>query len=306
MTYFLLIIGFVFLIKGADYFVEGSSSLAKLLHVPPVIIGLTIVAMGTSAPETAVSITAGLKGNNALALANIVGSNIFNLLIVVGVCAAITPFKADLSIVKRDYPLSFLTSICLLFFVRDGWLSQLEGFLFLLLFVSYISYMIFTSLKQREESSPKETALSPTKSLLYIAFGLIGVIVGGNMVVESASKVALSFGLSQNLIGLTIVAIGTSLPELVTSVTAARKGESGLALGNVVGSNLFNILFILGASVGLNPIKVPSESIIDILLLSVVTLLIYAFIRKEALLTKTKGYISIGLYVAYTAYIILR
>jgi|SRR5699024_7049002 len=308
MTYFLLIVGFVLLIKGADWFVEGSSSVAKLLNVPPVIIGLTIVAMGTSAPEAAVSITAGLQGSNEIALSNIVGSNIFNLLVVVGVCAAIKPFLADRDILRRDYPLTIIISAVLWFFARDGQLSRFEGAVFLLGFVSYIGYMIWASLKNRTVSSETIETLSPGKSVLYIAVGLAGVILGGNFVVDGASAIAANLGLSQNLIGLTIVAIGTSLPELVTSIVAAQKGESGLALGNVVGSNIFNVLFILGASVVLTPIPVPFESIIDMIILLVITIVMYAFVRfsKDYKVTRLQGWFSILLYIAYTTYIIIR
>lgn len=308
MTYLMLIVGFAFLIKGADWFVEGSSSVAKLLKVPPVIIGLTIVAMGTSAPETAVSITAGLQGSNEIALSNIVGSNIFNLLIVVGVCAVIKPFLADKDIIKRDYLLTILISALLLFFGRDGQLSRFEGVLFLIGFVSYISYMVAISLKNRTTDDGSIAALSPSKSILFILIGLAGVILGGNFVVDSASTIAANLGLSQNLIGLTIVAIGTSLPELVTSLVAAQKGESGLALGNVVGSNLFNVLFILGTSAALTPIPVLSESILDMIILLAVTVVLYVFVRTSShyKVSRLQGWISILLYIAYTIYIILR
>ena len=306
MTYLLLLIGFLLLIKGADYFVEGSSSVAKLLKVPSVIIGLTIVAMGTSAPEAAVSITAGLAGNNEIALSNIVGSNFFNLLVVVGVSAAVKPFLADKSIIKRDYPISILLTIILWFFARDGILTRLEGVILLVLFVSYIGYMVYTSLKNRTTSDEPVKTLSPIKSALYILGGIAAIIYGGDLVVDSASKIAATFGLSQTLIGLTIVAIGTSLPELVTSLVAARKGESELALGNVVGSNIFNIVFILGSSVAISPIAVAFESITDIILLLGATVLVYIFIRSGSKVTRTQGIISVLLYVLYTAYIIMR
>lgn len=306
MTYFFLIVGFILLIKGADFFVEGSSSVAKLLKIPPVIVGLTIVAMGTSAPETAVSISAGLQGNNEIALSNIVGSNIFNLLIVVGVCAVIKPFVADHSIMKRDYPLTILISAFLWFFARDGQLSKMEGLLFMAAFFTYIGYMIYTSLKNRSQVDVPADTHSPAKSIVFILLGLAGVIIGGDWVVKGASAVALNFGLSQNLIGLTIVAIGTSLPELVTSIVAARKGESGLALGNVIGSNIFNVLFILGFSVFLTPIAVGAESVIDMIILLASTVFMFILVKKNKQVTRTQGFLSIVLYIAYTAYIILR
>lgn len=306
MTYLFLIIGFILLIKGADYFVEGSSSVAKLLNVPSVIIGLTIVAMGTSAPEAAVSITAGLSGNNEIALSNIIGSNFFNLLVVVGVSAIVMPFMADKDIIKRDYPISILLTIILWFFARDLVLTRFEGALLLVLFASYIGYMVYTSLKNRTVSTEKVETLSPLKSALFIIGGIAAIIYGGDLVVNSASTIAATFGLSQTLIGLTIVAIGTSLPELATSLVAARKGESELALGNVVGSNIFNILFILGSSVAISPITVAPESVMDILLLLAVTILMYIFIRSGSKVTKTQGFVAVALYVAYTIYIIIR
>lgn len=306
MTYLLLFLGFVLLVKGADWFVDGSSSVAKILKVPSVIIGLTIVAMGTSAPEAAVSITAGLSGNNEIALSNILGSNMFNLLAVIGVCAAIAPFAADKDIIRRDYPIVILITGLLWVFARNNSLSQLEGIVLLVLFAAYIGYMIYTSFKNRVEIEDDIETMSTGKSILFIVAGLAAIIYGGDLVVNSASEIASNFGLSQTLIGLTIVAIGTSLPELATSVIAARKGQSELALGNVIGSNLFNILFVLGSSVALSPISVPSESVADILILLVITVLIFISIRSNRKVTKAHGIISILAYVAYTAYIIMR
>lgn len=307
MTYILILIGCVLMVKGADYFVEGSSSLAILSHVPSLIIGLTVVAMGTSTPEAAVSVRLVLQENYTVALANIIGSNTFNLLIIVGLCAVIKPFKPDLSILKRDYPISILITAALLFFARDGHLSRWEGLVFLLFFVGYISYMIYNASKFKNEVSTSDLPrFTPLKSFLYILMGVIGVMLGAELVLIGASELALIYDLSQNLIGLTFVAIGTSLPELITSVVAASKGNSELALGNIIGSNIFNVIFILAASMFAAPIPVSSESMIDLLVLLLGTLLIYAFIRKEACLTKTKGWISVGLYMSYFVYIIVR
>ena len=239
MMYLLLIIGFILLIKGADYFVIGSSAIARLLKVPSVIIGLTIVAMGTSAPEAAVSITAGLSGSNELALSNVIGSNIFNLILIVGVCAIIKPFIVDSSIMKRDFPLAIIASVILFIFLQDGKLSRLEGIILLTLMAIYLLFTVMSALRNPVEDGMENHTLPMHSCLFYIVIGLIGIIFGGDLVVDSACSIAAAFGLSETLIGLTIVAIGTSLPELVTSVTASRKGESGLALGNVVGSNLF-------------------------------------------------------------------
>lgn len=305
MEYLLLIIGFVLLIKGADFFVEGSSSLARFLKIPSVIIGLTIVAMGTSAPEASVSINAALAGNNDIAVSNIIGSNIFNGLVVVGICAFISGFKTNKDILKRDMPVNILITAILCVMIADGRLSRLEGILLLSEMIFYIVNMIFSALKTRS-SCPDEKSMPLYKSLIFIAGGLVAVIFGGNLVVNNASQIAVSFGVSQNFIGLTIVAIGTSLPELVTSIVATRKGDSGLALGNAIGSNIFNILFILGMSATISPLHILSESVIDcaILLVSGILLFVFAYTRKS--MNRTEGAICVLSYIGYTAYLFIR
>lgn len=304
MDYIFLIIGFVLLIKGADFFVDGSAALAGYLKVPSVIIGLTIVAIGTSLPEAAVSISAGIAGSNEIAVSNIVGSNIFNTLVVVGASALIRPFKADSQIVKRDLPVNFVVTIILYLFVIGGMLSRIEGLILLAGIITYITVMVRSALKNRVEEEIEPISLS--KAALFIALGLAAVVFGGDVVVDSATAIAKSLGLSETLIGLTIVAIGTSLPELVTSVVASRKGESGLALGNAIGSNIFNILFILGMSSTLMPIPVVSENITDTLVLIGICVLIYAFARFGEKIGRGKGLTMIAIYIAYTTYIIMR
>ena len=305
MEYLLLIIGFVLLIKGADFFVEGSSSLARFLKIPSVIIGLTIVAMGTSAPEASVSINAALAGNNDIAVSNIIGSNIFNGLVVVGICAFISGFKTNKDILKRDMPVNILITAILCVMIADGRLSRLEGILLLSGMIFYIVNMIFSALKTRS-SCPDEKSMPLYKSLIFIAGGLVAVIFGGNLVVNNASQIAVSFGVSQNFIGLTIVAIGTSLPELVTSIVATRKGDSGLALGNAIGSNIFNILFIMGMSATMSPLHILSEAVIDcaILLVSGILLFVFAYTRKS--MNRTEGAICVLSYIGYTAYLFIR
>lgn len=305
MEYLLLIIGFVLLIKGADFFVEGSSSLARFLNIPSVIIGLTIVAMGTSAPEASVSINAALAGNNDIAVSNIIGSNIFNGLVVVGICAFISGFKTNKDILKRDMPVNILITAILCVMIADGRLSRLEGILLLSGMIFYIVNMIFSALKTRS-SCPDEKSMPLYKSLIFIAGGLVAVIFGGNLVVNNASQIAVSFGVSQNFIGLTIVAIGTSLPELVTSIVATRKGDSGLALGNAIGSNIFNILFILGMSATISPLHILSESVIDcgILLISGILLFVFAFTKKSV--SRMEGAVCALAYIGYTAYLFIR
>lgn len=305
MEYLLLLIGFVLLIKGADFFVEGSSSLARFLKIPSVIIGLTIVAMGTSAPEASVSINAALSGNNDIAISNVIGSNIFNGLVVVGICAFLSAFKTNRDILKRDLPVNIVITILLCIMMLDGRLNRTDGLILLVGMVIYIGSMIFSVLKNREDTFTEQN-IPLYKSLLFIAGGLAAVIFGGNLVVNNASQIAVSFGVSQNFIGLTIVAIGTSLPELVTSIVATRKGDSGLALGNAIGSNIFNILFILGMSATISPLTVLSESVVDcvILLASSILLFVFAFSKKS--MSQTEGAVCILAYIGYTTYLFIR
>ena len=310
MEYILLLVGFILLIKGADFFVEGSSSLAGILKVPSVIIGLTIVAMGTSAPEASVSINAALAGSNDIAISNVVGSNIFNGLVVVGICAFLHSFMPHGEILKRDMPLNILVTVVLCLMFLDGSLSRIEGAVLLLGMIVYLGFMIYSARKNREEGEPGKI-LSLPRSLLYIAGGLAAVIFGGDLVVDKACIIATNFGVSQNFIGLTIIAatmiaIGTSLPELVTSIVATKKGDSGLALGNAIGSNLFNILFILGMSAVISPLHVLGESVIDTVLLLGSAILLFVFARTGRRMTRSEGAACVLLYVAYTAYLFVR
>ncbi len=305
MMYVLLIVGFILLIKGADFFVDGASSTAKLLKVPSVIIGLTIVAMGTSAPEAAVSISAGLSGSSDIALSNVIGSNIFNLLIVVGVSAIICPMKTEKVILRRDIWWSLGAAVATLIMMTDMKISGAEGILLLGGMAAYIAVLVFDARKKRDEGDEVK-AMSPLKSIIYIVGGLAAIIIGGDLVVDSACDIAAAFGMSEALIGLTIVAAGTSLPELVTSIVAAKKGDSGLALGNVVGSNIFNILFILGSASALSTINVAPELFIDTAILIGVTLMMYFLCRSKDKTSRGEGALCVLVYAAYMAYIILR
>lgn len=306
-----LLIGFVLLIKGADFFVDGSSSVAKRLKVPSIIIGLTIVAMGTSLPECAVSVTASLSNNNALAISNAVGSNIFNLLVVCGACALFAPLTIKKSTLLKEFPLSILCAVLLLalgFFGSQ--LGIIDGAVFLLIFVVYIVWMVLSALKARKHSSLPENEdgkiLPVWKCVLFIVGGCIAIKFGGDFVVDGASYIAQSFGLSQNLIGLTIVAIGTSLPELVTSIVAARKKEVDMALGNVIGSNIFNILFVLGTAATISPMAFVTENLIDIIVLIAVSLLIYLFSWTGKKINRPEGIIMLLIYIGFSAYICIR
>lgn len=305
LPYLLLVLGFVFLIKGADLFVDGSSSIAKHMKIPSVIVGLTIVAMGTSAPEASVSITAALAGNSDISLGNIVGSNIFNFLVVIGVSALIFPIISHKDIIKRDLWWNLGITLLLLLLIWDKKIGRIDGIILLAGMALYLFVVIKNALKNRTEET-NEQLLSVPKSILYMVIGLAAIICGGNFVVDNASIIAQSLGLSETLIGLTIVAIGTSLPELVTSVTAAKKKEAGIALGNAVGSNIFNILFILGASSVLTPINVAPELFIDTIILIVVSIVIFIFAYTGRKTNRTEGIVCVLLYIAYTAYIIIR
>ena len=305
MEYLLLLIGFVLLIKGADFFVDGSSSLARIMKVPSVIIGLTIVAMGTSAPEASVSVNAALAGSNDIAISNVIGSNLFNGLVVVGVCAFMAGFKTNPEILKRDMPLNIIVTAILCIMLLDRHINHIEGIILLISMAVYIAVMVISALKNRETADECKI-LSLPKSLIFIIGGLIAVIFGGTLVVDNACLIAKDFGVSENFIGLTIIAIGTSLPELVTSITATRKGDSGLALGNAIGSNLFNILFILGMSATICPLNVLSESIIDCIILLVSAVILYVFARTKKTMNRWEGIVCVYLYVGYTAYLLIR
>lgn len=313
-----LVIGFVFLVKGADIFVEGSSSIAKKFKVPSIIIGLTIVAMGTSLPEAAVSVTASIANKNALAVSNVIGSNIFNLMMVIGVCAIMTPVAVNKVTLKRDFPFSVICAILLLILGVIGPMSlgHADGVIFLILFAGFIGLMIHSAMKASKEGNAiaseeieaaEEIQIMPVwKSLLFIVIGAVGIILGGDVVVDSASNIAAKFGMSQTLIGLTIVSVGTSLPELVTSIVAARKNEVDMALGNAIGSNVFNILFVLGIAGAISPMAFLNENVIDIVILLVFSLIVWLFAWTKKEIKRGEGLIMVLLYVLYVVYICMR
>ncbi len=305
MMYLLLLVGFVLLIKGADFFVDGSSSIARALKVPSVVIGLTIVAAGTSAPETAVSINAGLAGNSDISLGNIVGSNIFNLLAVIGVSAILCPIVSQKEIIKRDMWWNIAVSVVLFVLILDHGISRIEGVLLLLGMVVYLVVVVRSALKNRTEGDEIKT-MSVPKSILAMVLGLAAIVFGGDLVVDNASLIAQAWGMSETLVGLTIVAVGTSLPELVTSVVAAKKGDSGIALGNAVGSCLFNIMFILGIASVLSPIHAVTELIIDAGILIGVSILMLVLALTKKKTSRVEGIICVLCYVAYMVYIIIR
>lgn len=320
MDYILLLLGFLLLIKGADAFVDGSSSVAKILKIPTIIIGLTVVAFGTSMPEFSVSLTAAMKGSNDLAVSNVLGSNIFNLLVVLGACSLIQPVQAKSSLLKKEFPFSIFIAVILLLLDSDFSISKvlegkgtftlgrLGGILFLILFAVFLYATVKTALHSRDEMVDEEEykVMSPVKSALYIIIGLAGIIWGGDLVVDSACNIAETFGLSQTFIGLTIVAVGTSLPELVTSMVAAGKGENDLAVGNVVGSNIFNILLILGASATIKPIALDITAVYDTLSLVVASLIVYLCALSKREIKKGEGVIFLLCYLVFFVYVLTR
>ena len=306
LSIIMLLAGFFLLISGADFFVEGSCSLAKKLKIPSLIVGLTIVAMGTSAPELAVSISAAVSGSNSLAISNVIGSNIFNLLMVLGVCSAIKPIDTNDSVARRDYPISIAAMALFVIFILDGTMSRIEAAVLIIALIAYIIVSIKLAGKGREEEEETKTEFSPLKCALGIIGGVAGIVLGGNLVVDNAQSIALAAGMSETLAGLTICAMGTSLPELVTSITAAKKGENDMAVGNVVGSNIFNVLCILGVSGVITPIAAEGSAVIDGIILIVMSLIAYIWYLTGKKMSRTEGVVLVLIYAAYMAYIIIR
>ncbi len=320
MSYLLLIVGFVLLVKGADLFVEGSSKLAKILRIPPIIIGLTIVAFGTSTPEAAVSISASINGSEGISLGNVIGSNLVNISLILGLTTVITPMFVQKKTIVKEIPLALLGSVALLVMLLDtsltsetvNSLSRTDGIILLLFFGVFVYYIVEVAIKNKNnqkiyfiEKDDKKPSVLP--SLLKLFIGLGGLVLGGWLVVKYGQEIALSLGMSETLVGLTIVAIGTSLPELVTSVTAALKKESEIALGNIIGSNIFNIMFVLGISSTINPITINSNIVIDIALMIMVTfvVMIFATTHKRKI-NRIEGSVLLAIYLAYLTFILIR
>lgn len=311
MVYIFLIAGFILLIKGADFFVEGSSSVAKRLRVPSLIIGMTIVAMGTSFPECSVSINASIAGSNGLAISNAVGSNIFNLMVVCGFCTLFCPLAVDKGTLKKEFPFSIIVALILLAFGSAGMvLGHIDGIILTLVFAIFLYWMVMSAKKARaggNQADGDDYEIIPVwKCIFYILGGIIAIIIGGDVVVDSASKIAAQFGMSDNLIGLTVVAFGTSLPELVTSVVAAKKNEVDMALGNVIGSNIFNILLVLGVAAAISPVAFVMENIVDIVVLVVMSLIVWWFAWSKQKITRGEGIIMLIMYAVYVVYICIR
>lgn len=314
LTYFLFVVGFVLLIKGADWLVDGASSIARKLKISNIVIGLTIVAFGTSAPELIVNIMASMRGSSDIAVGNVVGSNIANILLILGISAIIFPLSVKKGTVFKEIPLSLLAVLALWFMANDvlldgavaNSLGRIDGLVFLLFFIIFLYYTFGISKAQGQEGEVKEhkTALS----IFFVIIGIASLAIGGNWIVEGAILIAQQLGISEALIGLTIVAIGTSLPELATSAMAAYKKNPDIAMGNVVGSNIFNIFWILGASTLIHPINFSATMNFDIYFLVFTTALLFTvmFIGKKHTIERWQGVLFVLTYVAYLAYLVVR
>lgn len=297
----LLVLGFVMLTKGADWFVDGSSALAARLGIPQLVIGLTIVAMGTSAPEAAVSITSALKGNEGITVGNVVGSNIMNILLILGIASVIVPLAVQKS--TRMIEIPYMIAITILFGVlgyTGEKITRIEGGILWIAFLIYLGYLLWMAKKGKEENEPDEKQKSLPVQLLMIAVGLVCIVLGSDFVVDGATEIAKVIGISERIIGLTIVAFGTSLPELVTSVTAARRGNADIAIGNIVGSNVFNILFVAGTSALISPVVFERKFVLDTAMATATAVLLLVCVcNKDSKLKRTGGIIMLLAYAAY-------
>ncbi|MCI7789965.1 MAG: calcium/sodium antiporter [Lachnospiraceae bacterium] len=309
LQFLFLVIGFVMLMKGADWFVDGASKIADKFGIPHLVIGLTIVAFGTSAPEAAVSISAALKGSVDLAISNVLGSNIMNVLLILGLASIIYPLAVKPSSIKIDIPFVFGISLLMLILgAMDGNIGRVDGIIFWILLLIYIVYMIKMAMKGQgeveevEEAGENDTVL---KLLALIIIGGVLIVWGSNVTVDAATAIAQKFGMSERLIGLTIVAFGTSLPELVTSCVAASKKETDIAVGNIVGSNLFNILFVLGTTAVITPVAYVDAFLFDNIVAVLVMAVLWLFVFKNKKLNRTGGILMVVMYAAYFVKLIL-
>ena len=303
----LLIVGFTLLAKGADFFVDGASGIATKLKIPQIVIGLTIVAMGTSAPEAAVSISAALKGNAEITIGNIVGSNILNVLIILGLSSVIAPLVVKKSTAYIDMPVVIVSSIVLLLLGLDGSINVFDGIILLVMFISYLTYLFIMTKKENKANikEKEEVKVNILKSIIFAIIGLGSIILGSNISVESATAIAKELGVSDRFIGLTIVALGTSLPELFTSVSASLKKNSDIAIGNIVGSNIFNILFIVGTSSVITPVVFASNFIIDTIIAIASAIVLFLFCLKNKKLGRIGGITLLIGYALYFVYLLV-
>ena len=301
---FLIVLGMTMVLYGADRLTEGASALARRMNVPEIIIGLTIVAAGTSAPELFVSMVSALKGTPDLAVGNVVGSNTMNCMLIVGCAAMVAPMTISRSTVKKDIPFSVGASVLLMLLAFNGFLGRLDGLLLLAGFVAFMAYTLSQARNGQAEAVSGSHQLRPVFSVLYVLGGLAMLVVGSNLFVDSASSVAYALGISEGVVGLTIVAGGTSLPELATSVVAARKGQSAIAIGNVIGSNVFNILLILGLTATIRPLEIEGITTIDMAVMLLSVVLVWLFSRTRYTVDRWEGAVLVGGYLVYLGWLI--
>lgn len=312
MNFILIVIGLILLVKCADMFVDGSSNIAKSLGIPSLIVGLTIVSFGTSAPEAAISINASLSGANSISIGNAVGSNICNVLLVLGFSALFGKLVTKRKVITRDFVCCIFAGIVLLimasgsfdWITETGVISQTNGLLLLCFLMIYVYALLSDVLKNNKKDEKREKF--KWTSILLILFGIAGIIFGGDLVVDNATKLASKFGVSDNVVALSLIAIGTSLPELVTSVVAVRKGETDLAIGNVVGSNIFNIFFVLGVASAISPVSFGIDTLFDIVFMLASSMIVYLLVLRSFDIGRKKGILFILLYIVYMVYIVLR
>ena len=308
LQFVLLVIGFVLLIKGADWFVEGASKIADKFGIPQLVIGLTIVAMGTSAPEAAVSISAAVKGNAGITIGNVVGSNIMNILLILGITSVITAISVQRSTIKYEIPFLILISVLLpVLGYLGGTVDRIDGAIFWILFIVYLLYLLRMAKKGQavlEETPEGQKGDSIVKLLLMVVIGGIMIVLGSNVTVDAATQIAQIFGMSDRLIGLTIVAFGTSLPELITSATAGIKGKADIAVGNIVGSNVFNILFVTGTTALITPVVFAENFVIDCIVAIAAVVLLLIFVARKGKLKRVGGIVMLAVYFVYFGYLL--
>jgi len=308
----LMILGFALLIKGADIFVNSSVSIAKKLKIPTVIIGLTVVAMGTGTPEVVISVTASIQGANALAIGNVVGSNLFNLMFIIGLCAMIKSIPFKVREISKDFWISIIAAVMLLglMIIGGAFIPRWGSLILLIAFTAYLVVLIRQALKSQGNEAPAQENTGKKRPLpviiLFAVLGCVLIVAGGQLTVDNATKIAVALGITERMIGLTIVAMGTSLPELVTSLVACKKGENEFALGNIIGSNIFNIMFILGVAGLISPLEIDRALLFDTIVLIVGSLFALTFVYTSKRLARREGLIMVLMYAAYMTFIILQ
>ncbi len=312
MDIFFLLLSIVVIVKGSDMLVDGCVNLAKFLRVPTLVIGLTVVAIATGVPEIAISITSSIKGSNGLLLGNLLGSNMFNILFILGLIALIKPLLVKREIIIKNYLFALLSCFVLFVISYDVYLvdevyniiTRSEGIL-LLCFAGIFLYSTILGVMD-EKRLKVEKGKFTSKDAVWILIGILMVAISSEVIVNSSVNISKWFGISENLIGLTVIAVGTNLPELVTSVVAVRKGEIDMAIGNLVGTNIYNIFLILGMAATINPIAISPSSFMDIIILAITSIIVYIFIQHKKDINKREGMLMIGLYIAYIVYVVIR